>query len=372
MVFLKQRFISESFFLALDLVGIFWFANHLFCRIKAIYTFSEKEADLWFDCRDWKKRECEYRNRNPLYEIPDIVQGTELHISSHDVYREYTWHNNSCKKNSKYNRTRNRYSKGCYRLINCCNKSRYISYKKEHKRPSSPEEMIIDKVGDFSNFFPAGDPIVCYKSRKHKLYICTSPRPTPELLVLRTDSSVYIFFIDEVHLTYCWRVDDSEFSIPTKITPPVLHTVFNNRSLAPIIRFVQTLEALSVYREVTIKFWILTLKKLPKRCTHSDDTSKKMSIFPIVRVHWSILIDCMIAVVSTEEGRCHNRKKVFFYLGICIDSWDKCMSWIEGNCLLIFFYGICDIWSLYFSLVLESVWVYYINYIDSLIAILGY
>ncbi len=91
------------------------------------------------------------------------------------MHREDTRNDYSCEEDGEYERARNRYREGSDRLIDGGNQTRNISYKKEHKRTSSPEEVVVDEVYGFPDFFPARDTLVRDKSRQDKLDIRTSP-----------------------------------------------------------------------------------------------------------------------------------------------------------------------------------------------------
>ena len=179
--------------------------------------------------------------------------------------------------------------------------------------------MIVYKIYSLSNLFCDRYILRFDKSRKNIFDIGTSPRPTPQLLVLRTNSSIDIFLIYEVHLTDCWSMYDAELPIPSEVTSPVLHAVLYYRGLTPIISFMETFETLSIYCKVAVELRILTLKKLPESRPYPDDASKEVSCMPVIGVYWCILIYGLVPCIRREERPGNNREKCFLYLGICID-----------------------------------------------------
>ena len=91
----------------------------------------------------------------------------------------------------------------------------------------------------------------------------------------------------------------------------------------------ETCERLSIYGEVAIELRILTLEKLPHRRPDPDDTGKKPTLSPVVRIYRRILIDRMITHIRLEECGCHYHEKMLLHLGIGIDRRDECMTRVE-------------------------------------------
>ncbi len=251
-----------------------------------------------------------------------------------------------------------------------------ISDKKEHERSSCPEEVIVDEVEGFADLLSRR-----YRSRRHELrdhvlHIGTAPRPAPELLVLRSDGTDDIRLGDQIHLTDSGSVDDTEESTPSEVTPPVLHPIFHDRVSVPVVRLMQTRERLTVDREVAIELRILALEELPHRRPDPDDTSEEVTSSPVVGVDGCILVDRMMTIVRGEERVAHYREKVWTHLGICIDSRDEGMFWIECTSLfllhsLITLDRVGDIGSFYSSLVRQVGRVDDVHYMDPLIPMIG-
>lgn len=143
--------------------------------------------------------------------------------------REDTRDHDCRKKYGKYDRSRDRYGEGSYRVIDRAKYSGYISDKKEHKRSTCPKKMVIYQVDGFSDFFCFWDVFISQKLWDDVLEIGTPPAPSTELFVLGSDGFIEIFFVDEVHLTDRRGMDDAKFSSPSEITPPVLKSVFDDR-----------------------------------------------------------------------------------------------------------------------------------------------
>ncbi len=92
---------------------------------------------------------------------------------------------------------------------------------------------------------------------------------------------------------------DAELSIPTEVTPPILHTILHDRGHTPVVGLMETLETLSIDSEVAVELRVLTLKKLPQGCPHTDNTCEEVSVLPVIGIHRSELIYSMISEVST-------------------------------------------------------------------------
>lgn len=89
--------------------------------------------------------------------------------------RENTREYDRGKEYCEYNRSGNRDSEGRKRMVDAIENPWNIPDEEEHKRSASPEEMIINKVDGFSNFFCVWDFLICEKCRNHEFYITTSP-----------------------------------------------------------------------------------------------------------------------------------------------------------------------------------------------------
>lgn len=144
--------------------------------------------------------------------------------------RENARYDDGREENREDDRSRDRYSEDGDRVVDRAEYSWYITDEKEHKRSSCPEKMVINEIGGLTDFFPFWDIFRLHKLWYHVLDIGTSPAPASQLLVLRSYRSIDICLIDEIHLTYCWRVYDSEFPSPPEVAPPVLESIFYDRS----------------------------------------------------------------------------------------------------------------------------------------------
>lgn len=215
--------------------------------------------------------------------------------------------------------------------------------------------MIIDQVGGFSYFFKDSDVFWGEKFWNYIFDIGTSPAPSSELFVLGTDTSIDRSLIDEIHLANSWSVDDSKSSIPSEIASPVLHPIFHDRIFIPIVCPLKTQERLAIDGKISIKFWILTLKKLPHSCPSCDNARKKCSLIPVVRINWSELVDGSMSLIGREKSLGDNRKKSFLNLCVRVDCWNKSMSRVEWLHFLVGLNRIGDICSFYFSFVFEPI-----------------
>jgi hypothetical protein len=189
--------------------------------------------------------------------------------------------------------------------------------------------MIIYEIYSFADFFYFWYRFCFLEFWYHKLEISASPWPSSELLILGPDGPIESLLIDEIHLTDCRSIHYTKHSPPSEITPPVLKSVFYDRCERPIVRLLQTEKGLSVDGEIAIKFWILTLKKLPHSRTSTNKSSEESSAVPIVRIYRSILIYCSISLVGREEDRRYDREESLFNFCICIYSRDESICRIE-------------------------------------------
>lgn len=151
-------------------------------------------------------------------------------IAAHDMDREDARYDDSREEDREDDRSGYRYGEDCDRVVDRAKYSWYVPDKKKHKRSSCPEKMIIDEIGSFSDFFPFWD-IFCFHELWYDILdVGTSPAPASELLILRSDGSIEIGFVDEIHLAYGRCVDDTKSPTPSEVASPVLEAIFDDRS----------------------------------------------------------------------------------------------------------------------------------------------
>ncbi len=215
--------------------------------------------------------------------------------------------------------------------------------------------MIIDEIGGFSDFVEKWNFGWIPKFWNHIFYISTSPAPPSELFILGSYGSIDIGFIDEIHLTDRWSMNNTKLSLPSKIASPILHPIFDNREFIPIACLMETEQWLPIYGKIAIKLRILTLKKLPHSRTSGDDPSKKRTFMPIIWIDGRVLIDGTMPLIGREEAFCDDGKKSLFDLCVCIYGRNKCLCRIEISHFFICSYRVGDVGAFDFAFIFESV-----------------
>ena len=134
----------------------------------------------------------------------------------------------------------------------------------------------------------------------------------------------------------------------------------------------KTLKCLSIHRKISIKFWILTFQKLPKRRSNRNNSSKKCSFMPIIWIERRILINCLTSIICCQKCCRNNWEKFFLYFRISINRGNKSIFWIKFCHFFIFLDRIGNIGTLYFSLSFEVFWMHNIDNPNSRIFIFFY
>lgn len=270
-------------------------------------------------------------------------------IFFHDEHRNNTREDNS----DKYPREED----GCYKgdregddgVVERRENPRDISDEKERERTSCPEEMIEHEISGFSEFFPKFNFLVFGKFRDDILDIGTSPWPSAKLFVLRSNCFPHIRFLDDIHFAHGRHIDNTEYSVECKITPPVLESILDDTREWPIIGFFEAVETHTIDGEVPIKFRILGLGELPERRPHSDESCKKCPFVPIIGIHRGKLIDGIVWKFRCQKRMRDNEEEIFLDLGVTIYRRHKCGFFVKFPFFGKFFDRIGDIWSLYLS-----------------------
>lgn len=144
--------------------------------------------------------------------------------------REDARYDDSREEDREDDRSGYRYGEDCDRVVDRAKYSWYVPDEEEHKRSSCPKKMIIYEIGGLADFFPFWDIFRFHELWYDILDVSTSPAPAPELLILGSDGSIEIGFVDEIHLAYGRCVDDTKSPTPSEVASPVLEAIFDDRS----------------------------------------------------------------------------------------------------------------------------------------------
>lgn len=214
--------------------------------------------------------------------------------------------------------------------------------------------MIENQIYRFFEFIGKRNPRIGGKLRDDILDIGTSPRPTPKLFILGTYGFEECFFLYDIHPAYGRNIHDPEYPIECEIASPILETIFDNARQRPEVRFLQTIQGLSVYREIPIEFGILRLGKLPERRPHGDQPCEKSPFVPIIGIYGGILIDGVLVMFRRKERIACDKEEVRLHKSVRIDGGHKGHAIIELLHFHVPFYRISDIRSLYLTFTWDS------------------
>ncbi|EKD44627.1 MAG: hypothetical protein ACD_71C00069G0002 [uncultured bacterium (gcode 4)] len=326
------------------------FSFHFLCCLEDINAFAEKKTELTFDRRERKECYRQYGYECPLEDIEDIISLTEVGIFFHNEYGDNTWEDDCDKYPGEKNGGYKRDGESNDRIMERGKNPGDIPDEKERERTSCPEEVIEHEISRFSEFFSKLDFFVSGKFWDDVLDIGTSPWPSTELLVLRTNRLPHIDLFDYVHFADRRDIDDTKYSIECEITPPILEAILDDTREWPIIWFFETIEAHPIDGEVPIKFWILRLGELPEGRPHGDQSCEKCPLMPIIGIDGSELIYGVMWEFCTQKVITDNQEEIFLDLRVTIYRCYKCGFLIEFPLFCEFLDSVGDIWSLYFSL----------------------